>query len=161
MNLPDDASKDQSNCPTGYYRRNNGIVMQIPPPAQDKAVAPFDIDSIDTMNAETLRKLIRTVGGAIWSYALMDDAEKAEAARLKLYNKGMSAEEVRDMVPALDKWFDRTVGKAQQSIALDVKDDRLDKIEVDKLIRMAAMLDDPILIAPMPKKLDIDENACG
>ena len=71
-------------------------------------------------------------------------------------NRGKSV--VSNLANAL---LDRIDGKAQQSIALDVKDDRLDKIEVDKLIRMAAMLDDPILIAPMPKKLDIDENACG
>ncbi len=28
--LPDDASADQSNCPDGYYRRTNGMVVQKP-----------------------------------------------------------------------------------------------------------------------------------
>jgi hypothetical protein len=28
--LPNDASADQSNCPQGYYRRSNGMLVQAP-----------------------------------------------------------------------------------------------------------------------------------
>lgn len=107
--------------------------------------------TLDQMDAEQLRGLIISVAGAIWGYALMDDDQKAEAARLKLYNMGMTATEVHKVVPALDKWFDRTQGKAPQSIALDVKDTRMDKMPIDKLLRLASMLDEPVIIAPMPK----------
>jgi hypothetical protein len=103
---------------------------------------------LEGMTREELIALIKGVAGAIWGYALMDDIQKAEAARLKLYNLGMSASEVHKVVPALDKWFDRTEGKAPQSIALDVKDDRLDKMPIDRLLRLAAMLDEPAVVLP-------------
>ena len=122
-----------------------------PPGIAVKPEAKLDIGPIDAMDAIALRKLIRTVAGAVWGYALMDDTEKAEAARLKLYNLGMTATEVHKVVPALDKWFDRTQGKAPQSIALDVKDTRMDKMPIDRLLKLAAMLDEPVLISPMPK----------
>lgn len=75
-----------------------------------------DLTVIDTMDAESLRIIIRKVGGAIWGYACMGDTEKAEAARLRLYNAGMSTTDIQRMVPALDKWFDRTEGRATQRI---------------------------------------------
>lgn len=128
--------------------------QQSPPPS----VAPVDISAIDSMDAESLRKLIRSVAGAIWGYALMSDEEKAESARLKLYNMGMTATEVHKVVPALDKWFDRTQGKAPQSISMDVSDKRLDKAPIDDLLRLAAMMKEPMLIAPIPKKLDSTDN---
>lgn len=124
-----------------------------PPKEQQTSVEPLSLDKLDSMDAESLRNLIRTVGGAIWGYALMDDDQKAEAARLKLYNMGMSASEVHKVVPALDKWFDRTKGKAPQSIALEVQDTRMDKLPIDKLLRLASMLDEPVVIAPMPQKI--------
>lgn len=108
------------------------------------------MDSLEAMSREELIALIKTVGGAIWGYALKDDEEKSEAARLKLYNLGMSSNEVQKVVPALDKWFDRTKGKAAQSIALNVKDDRMDKLPVDQLLALAKMLDEPIIISPLP-----------
>lgn len=118
------------------------------------SISAETLATIDGMDAEGLRGLILKVAGAIWGYALMDDDQKAEAARLKLYNMGMSATEVHKVVPALDKWFDRTKGKAPQSIALDVKDNRMDKMPIDRLLRLAAMLDEPVIIAPMPTTID-------
>lgn len=124
------------------------------PKTQDVAAVTTDstpdLTSLDTMPSEALRDLIRLVGGAIWGYALMDDTQKAEAARLKLYNLGMSSNEVSKVVPALDKWFDRTSGKAPQSVVMDVKDSRLDKLPIDQLIRLAAMLDEPVIISALP-----------
>lgn len=114
----------------------------------------LDLAAIDTMDAIALRDLIRTCYGTIAGYALLNDDEKAEAARLKLYSLGMTSNEVHKVVPALDKWFDRTQGKAPQSISMDVRDDRLDKMPIDDLLRLAAMMREPMIIAPMPKKLD-------
>lgn len=108
-----------------------------------------DLSAIDTMDADSLRKLIRSVSSVIWGYALMDDTQKAEAARLKLYSMGMSAKEVYKVVPALDKWFDRSLGKAHQSIALDVKDDRK-QIAIEDLILLASKMREPVIIPPMP-----------
>ncbi len=55
------------------------------------------------------------------------------------------------LVGAIRELIDRIEGKAPQSIALDVKDTRMDKMPIDRLLRLAAMLDEPVLIAPMPK----------
>lgn len=123
MNLPQDASSDQSNCPPDYYRRSNGMLHQIPAES-DKPIETPDIDlaSLESMTKEALISLIQRVGGAIWGYALKSDDERAEAARLKLYAMGMDSTEVHKVVPALDKWFDRTVGRAKQQIELTGKD---------------------------------------
>ena len=120
-----------------------------------------DLSQIDSMDVEALRNLIRKVAGAIWGYAMMDDQQKAEAARLKLYNMGMSASEVHKVVPALDKWFDRTQGKAPQSIAMTVEDKGIGKLTTDRLLRLEAALAritgcDAVIVQPMPKKLDVD-----
>lgn len=154
--MPQDASSDQSNCPSGYYRNASGMVMQKPdssPIASANEISPADLARLDTLTREELLELIRKAAGAIWGYALMDDAQKAEAARLKLYNLGMSATEVHKVVPALDHWFDRTQGKAPQSVAMTVEDKGLSRIDTDRLIRLAGMLDDPVIIAPLPSNL--------
>lgn len=124
--------------PANYTMKGNPPKQELPP--------AIEMPNLDHMTREELIALIKHVGGAIWGYALMDDNAKADSARLKLYNLGMSATEVHKVVPALDKWFDRTSGKAPQSIAMDVRDTRMDKLPIDRLIRLASMLDDPILI---------------
>ena len=55
MNLPADASNDQTNCPDGYYRRNNGMVVQKPEQTGPVAVREFVPDLTD----DELRKLAR------------------------------------------------------------------------------------------------------
>lgn len=104
--------------------RISEIPVVTPLPAQSSPSAPLsaeDMARLDGMSREELIALIKRVSGAIWGVAMMDDAEKAEAARLKLYNMGMSATEIHKCVPALDKWFDRTVGRAKQQIELTGK----------------------------------------
>ena len=56
-------------------------------------------------------------------------------------------------LPVMREWFDRSLGKAPQSIAMTVKDDGLGKLSTDKLLRLAAMLDEPLIIPPMHDKL--------
>lgn len=92
-------------------------------PGQSAApVSADDLAKLGGMTREELIALVMRVGGAIWGYALADDTQKAEAARLKLYAMGMSATEIHKGVPALDKWFDRTVGRVKQQIELTGKD---------------------------------------
>lgn len=148
MNLPADAAQDQSNCPPDYYRRSNGMLHQIPADNAPVASETPDLTRLDEMSREELITFIKTVSGAIWGYALDDNEQKAEAARLKLYNMGMSATEVHKVVPALDKWFDRTAGKAPQSIAMKVEDAGLSKVSTERLLRLAAMMDMDNVIIP-------------
>ncbi len=49
MNLPKDASSDQSNCPPDYYRRSNGMLHQL----------GNDIATIPGLTDDDLRKLAR------------------------------------------------------------------------------------------------------
>jgi hypothetical protein len=60
------------------------------------------------------------------------------------------------LVAAIRELIDRIEGKAPQSINLDVKDKRLDKAPIDDLLRLAAMMREPMVIAPMPKKISED-----
>lgn len=112
---------------------------------------------VDLPKHELLALIVR-VAGATWGYALMSDEDKAEAARLKLYSMGMTATEVHKVVPALDKWFDRTKGKAPQSIALDVKDDRMAKMATDRLLWLAGQMREPVVVAPLPELLPLLEH---
>lgn len=56
------------------------------------------------------------------------------------------------LVAAIRELIDRVEGKAPQSINLDVRDDRMDKMPIDRLLRLASLLDEPILIANIPEK---------
>lgn len=98
-------------------------------------IPDIDLASLEAMTKEALISLIQRVGGAIWGYALVSDDERAEAARLKLYAMGMDATEVHKVVPALDKWFDRTQGKAAQSVTMKV--DNTITISIDDRRRAA------------------------
>lgn len=86
----------------------------------------IDIDDKDALRELTLKTLVEIIQSSPKSTAL---------------------------VPALKELMDRIDGKAAQSIAMTVKDVGLDKVSTDKLIRLAAMLDDPIVILPIPSKL--------
>lgn len=149
MNLPLDASQDQSNCPPDYYRRNNGMLHQIPtndvPAPSQSPLTPADLAALESMPREALLKLVQRVGGAIWGYALADDVERAEAARLKLYNLGMSATEVHKVVPALDKWFDRTLGKAAQVVSMNVTGSVENKIMLPATRRFLDSFIEPVV----------------
>ena len=109
-----------------------------------------DIARLETMSKSQLITLLKTLGGVV-GYALMDDEEKVRAAELKLYGLAMKSNEVHKVIPAIKEWYDRTKGKAPQSISLDVKDTRMDKLPIDKLLRLAGMLDEPVVVLPAPE----------
>lgn len=125
--LPADASSDQNNCPDGYYRRSNGMVMQLPDKQPKDSAAPVDID-----DPVALRKL----------------------AKGTLVEIVQTAPRNVSLVAAIRELLDRIDGKAPQSISMDIADKRLDKAPIDDLLRLAAMMREPMFIAPMPKKLN-------
>ena len=54
------------------------------------------------------------------------------------------------LVPAIRELWDRIEGKAPQSISLDVQDTRMDKMPIERLLRLASMLDEPLVVLPPP-----------
>lgn len=78
-----------------------------------------DLSAIDSMDADSLRKLIRTTAGAFWGYALTDRKEIAEAMKLRLAHIGLTAD-IKEAMVAIDKWLNRTEGMPTQIIAQDI-----------------------------------------
>ena len=60
------------------------------------------------------------------------------------------------LVAAVRELWDRIEGKAPQSIAMTVKQDPAASLSVDQLAALLAMLPEPMIIPPMPKRLDVD-----
>lgn len=123
-------------------------------PNMDNTLTSGDIDDLTwdklrKLEREELMQLIKRIGGAVWGYALATDEEKAEAAQLRLYTLAMNTSETHKVIPALKEWFDRVKGKPAQSIDMNVKDERMDRMPIDRLLRLADMLDeDDIVINP-------------
>lgn len=93
----------------------------------DAQQSPISLDAIDTMDAEQLRKLIRTVAGAIWGVkaisgaellknALAKDDELYEALMLKGITLALNASEWREFNALATFWAERKRGKPQQSV---------------------------------------------
>ena len=60
------------------------------------------------------------------------------------------------LVGAIRELIDRIEGKAPQSIAMTVKADPVSKLTDDQLALLLANCPNPMILPPMPKKLDID-----
>ncbi len=87
---------------------------------------------------------------------LLSDHDKLRnLAKSKLIEIIHGSKATTALVPALKELLDRIDGKPAQSIAMVVENKGLDQLATDKLLRLAAMLDEPVVIAPMPKKLDM------
>lgn len=84
----------------------------------------------------------------------MDETASYEAVCLKLLHGGLTEESVWKALPALKEWMDRRKGKPAQTVAMTLENKGLDQLSTEKLMRLAAMLDEPVIIAPMPQKLD-------
>ena len=117
-------------------------------------ISENDWETIKNMERGQLLAMIKAIGGACWGLWTLNEEERKEAADFKLYTLGMASNEVHKAIPSLKEWRDRTTGKAAQSIQLTVKDEGLDKLSTEKLLRLAALLDEPVLISPMPGKLE-------
>lgn len=166
MNLPSDASDDQSNCPPDYYRRSNGILHQIPsmePVAPSNAITDDVLANLSNMPQEALISLIQRVSGAMWGIGLKTKEDIAEAFKLKLAISGMAEKDMFKALPIMREWFDRELGKASQSIAMTVEDKGLGKLSDERLLRLERELarmtgEDAVIIPPEPKKLDIVDS---
>ncbi len=167
MNLPSDASTDQSNVPQDYYRRTNGMLHQIQATTAQQspsdAIDPETLSSLQTMPKDALISLIQRVSGAMWGVGLKTKEEIAEAFKLKLAIGGMNEKDMFKALPIMREWFDREMGKAAQSIAMTVEDKGLGKLSDERLLRLEQELAkmtglEAVLIPPQPKKLDIDNS---
>ena len=123
------------------------------PNAAQTPIDEVTLAKLDTMSQAELVQLIRRVSGAMWGIGLLSPTELAAAFKLKLAIGGLSEKDMFKALPIMREWFDRELGKAPQSIAMTVKDDGLGKMATDRLLRLAAMLDEPVLISPEPKRL--------
>lgn len=109
------------------------------------------LTQLENMPRAALHSLLQRVCAARWGeIALMDEDASYDAVCLKLLHGGLTQADVWKALPSLKEWMDRRKGKPAQSIALDVSDTRMDRLPIDKLLRLAAMLDEPVIIAPMP-----------
>lgn len=88
--------------------------------SSDEESGPLsDLSAIDSMDADSLRKLIRTTAGAFWGYALTDRKEIAEAMKLRLAHIGLTAD-AKDALVAIERWLDREEGRPLQSVKAEV-----------------------------------------
>jgi len=117
MKLPLDAAQDQSNCPTNYYRRNNGMLHQIDGNVSPEESNAPDLTRLDAMTREQLIALVERMARQCGMVAAMSKEETAQAMRdvladiaLKPLLNGDKAE-IRARMDAIDKWLDRTEGK--------------------------------------------------
>ena len=102
---------------------------------------------LDNLSRDALIALVIRCNG--WQMALKTPAEIAEQFKTKLAMNAMSEKDMFKALPIMREWFDREMGEASQSVSLNVKDDRMDKLPIDQLIRLAAMLDEPVIIRPL------------
>ncbi len=93
--LPDDASSDQSgNIPTGYYRRNTGMLNMLPDEATNPQSPALSVDDVKAMT----------------------QAERDEAILLRLSILALTSTEAKAVVSTAKEYFDRMRGKAAISI---------------------------------------------
>lgn len=110
----------------------NGILKKVPfdyKPGDSTKAAP---ESIDITDPDALRTLAK---GAL--VEIVQTAPRNVA-----------------LVGAIRELLDRIDGKAHQSIAMTVKKSPVETLSSDQLSALLALLPDPMIIHPMPKKLE-------
>ena len=60
------------------------------------------------------------------------------------------------LVAAIRELIDRVEGKAPQNVNMTVKADPASSLSDDQLAALLALLPDPLIIPPLPKRLDVD-----
>jgi hypothetical protein len=113
--LPDDASNDQTgNIPTGYYRRNNGMLHMLPvesPYKAQTALSDTQLAKLDNMTKEELIALIRLCNAEQIGIALMTPDEVKAATRLRLAVMAISNKDDKVALQAIQQLLDRLEGK--------------------------------------------------
>lgn len=130
------------------------------PPALDapSSIPITDPDALANLSRADLEHHYRIACGAFLGVALASKEDIAEAFKLKLAAKGLNEADMFKALPVMQAWFDRTLGKAPQSIAMTVDDKGLGRLSTEKLLRLERELarmtgQESILISPMPAKL--------
>ncbi len=125
MTLPLDASSDQTgNIPPDYYRRNNGMLHQIPkdaPQPPQTQLTAAELERLGDMTQQQLVGLIKRVSGAMWGIGMQTQEERDAAILLKLSILALTSEEAKDVVSTAKEYFDRSRGRPMQSIDLNQK----------------------------------------
>ena len=159
--------EDQSNVPEGQYRTVTGRMSWVKGysgnpdgrvAGSENITSPWftgelqlsDIERLQALTKSQLIALMTKLGGII-GYALKSEEEIDEAMMLKLAYSGLTENQVHKYLPAIREYYDRRKGKPAQSISMDVKDTRMDKLPIDKLLRLAGMLDEPVVVLPPPE----------
>ncbi len=88
---------------------------------------------------------------------MLDDPDKLRTlAKSALVEIIAIAPRTVALVGAIKELLDRIDGKAPQSLSMVVKTDPASKLSDDQLFALLALLPDPVIIPPVPKKLEIE-----
>ena len=144
---------------SSYKPRKQAVTQQTIP--EDKIeISESELSRLESLTNAELIALVKRMACQCGLVATMSEEETAQAMLDTLANTALKPiimgvnvkADIQSRMNAIDKWLDRKKGKPVQALDMNVKDDRMQKMEIDKLIRLAAMLDEPIIIPPMPAK---------
>lgn len=113
--------------------------------------------TIETILAEENEKFLSKKISEISPLPMIDLSDTSalrQLAQSKLVAIIQAGQPTTALVPAIKELLDRIDGKAPQSIAMTVKAEPVTKLSDEQLNRILAALPDPLIIPPMPKKLD-------
>ncbi len=89
--------------------------------------------TLDQMDAEGLRKLVRLICGARWGeVALMSEDEAYDAVCLKMLHGGLTQSDIAKAMPALNSWAAQKKGTPTQNINQKVIVAKVDLAEIKK-----------------------------
>ena len=112
-----------------YNPKQPNVGAQTPLAAPKAFIPDLTDDQLRQMSREKLSELLQTM-----------DSKTSPSLLLSVIRETM----------------DRLDGKPTQSVNMKVENKGLDQLSTEKLLRLAAMMDDPVIIAPLPKALDVD-----
>jgi len=118
------------------------------------ALTPSDLSHLESMTQPELVALIRRVSGAMWGIGMMTPDDIASAMKLKLAHAGLTEKEMHKALPAMDRWFDREIGKPKQTISADVTQTfslKADQDLLDRIKREMLMGGKVIDVSPLPQ----------
>lgn len=140
MILPPDASKDQSNCPPDYYRRENGMLHQKPDASIITTVfSAIELASLESLSKSGLIALIKRLNPDSVRIGLMTKEEIGEAMMHRLAVKALDPAG-RETLAAINQWLDREKGRPVTPVAAQVHvkvDEVIDKKQLAREIAFA------------------------
>lgn len=116
MNLPLDASIDQSNCPPDYYRRTNGMLHQIPsiePVEPSDTITAETLSILHEMDKDALVSLVMRMARQCGLVANMSEEEIRQAFLDRMAHIGLTGK-TAEALNAMERRMDRSEGKPMQ-----------------------------------------------